>query len=129
MKWTWIASVVLVLLLVAVDALREDADSSQYESANFYEIFGLDSASFKKDALRRAYHKLAKKYHPDKNPENADALKKFQRITHAFEILEDDDKRRNYDLYGEAGSQSGFDSDGSGAQAIFERYSTDVVIG
>ena len=82
----------------------------------------MDRNTFDKAALKKAYYRLAKKYHPDKNPGNKEAEKKFKDITHAFEVLNDDKKRQVYDVHGEAGIQGGYESDqGFNPQDIFER--------
>lgn len=92
------------------------------QSTDYYKLFEMDRQTFDKNALRKSYYRLAKKYHPDKNPGDTEAEKKFKEITHAFEILNDDQKRKVYDVHGEAGLQGGFDSDsGFNAQDIFER--------
>ena len=93
------------------------------QGADYYKLFEMDRQTFDKTALRKSYYRLAKKFHPDKNPGDKEAEKKFKEITHAFEILNDDQKRKVYDMHGEEGLQGGFDSDsGFNAQDIFERY-------
>lgn len=52
------------------------------------------------DEIQKAYRKLARKYHPDKNPDDATAKKKFQEVQAAFEILSDEEKRKKYDQFG-----------------------------
>ena len=70
---------------------------------DYYEILGV-SKDASKDEIKRAYRKLAKKYHPDLNPENrAEAEEKFKEISEAYEVLMDDKKREIYDRYGEEG--------------------------
>ncbi len=59
------------------------------------------------DDIQKAYRKLARKYHPDMNPDDASAKKKFQEIQQAFEVLSDPEKRRLYDQYGSAYEQMG----------------------
>ena len=64
------------------------------------------------DEIKKAYRKLAIKYHPDKNPDNPDAELKFKEVSEAYSVLSDTEKRKNYDMYGHDGvSQnfSGFD--------------------
>jgi DnaJ-class molecular chaperone len=59
------------------------------------------------DDLQKAYRKLARKYHPDMNPDDASAKKKFQEVQSAFEILSDAEKRRRYDQFGDAYAGAG----------------------
>ena len=53
--------------------------------------------------LKKSYRKLALKYHPDKNPDNKDAEKKFKEAAEAYAVLSDDNKRARYDQFGHAG--------------------------
>jgi len=80
----------LVLLLVAL------------AGRDFYKILGVSKTTTKKD-IKRAYRKLAMKYHPDKNPDDASAADKFKEIGEAYETLADDEKRQTYDRHGEEG--------------------------
>jgi len=68
-------------------------------SKDYYEILGL-SREATKDEIEKAYRKLALKYHPDRNPGDETAAKKFTEITEAYEVLSDNDKRAQYDQYG-----------------------------
>ncbi len=124
--WTF-ATLFLIFVLIEqgndkesgffVQAVKKDSGSTDY-----YKLFEMDRQTFDKTALRKSYYRLAKKFHPDKNPGNKEAEKKFKEITHAFEILNDDKKRQIYDVHGEAGLQGGHESDsGFNAQDIFER--------
>jgi len=68
---------------------------------DYYEILGVNKDASKAD-IKKAYRKLALKYHPDKNPDKA-AEEKFKEISEAYAVLYDDEKRRLYDQYGHAG--------------------------
>ncbi|CEP14292.1 hypothetical protein [Parasitella parasitica] len=70
-------------------------------SNNLYETLGIPKSATA-DEIKRAYRKLALRYHPDKNPNSTD---KFKEISHAYEVLGDEQKRRVYDKYGELGLQ------------------------
>lgn len=68
--------------------------------SDYYKTLGVDrNASV--DAIKAAYRKLARKYHPDLNPNDAEAKRKFQEINEANEVLSDAESRRKYDKYGE----------------------------
>lgn len=69
---------------------------------DFYNILGVSKTASKKE-IKKAYRKLAMKYHPDKNPDDDTASDKFKEIGEAYEILADDDKRKTYDRHGEEG--------------------------
>jgi len=77
---------------------------------NYYEILGV-----KKDAteqeIKKAYRKLARKWHPDVNPGNKAAEEKFKKISQAYEVLGDKEKRKLYDEFGEAGLSQGFNAE------------------
>lgn len=66
---------------------------------DYYKILGVDKGATDKD-IKNAYRKLARKYHPDLNPNDAGAKKKFQQINEANEVLSDPEKRKKYDQYG-----------------------------
>ncbi len=67
---------------------------------DYYKLLGIDKSATQKD-VKTAYRKLARKYHPDLNPNDSDAKSKFQQINEANEVLSDPVKRAKYDQYGE----------------------------
>ena len=67
---------------------------------DYYKILGVDKNASQND-VKKAYRKLARKYHPDLNPNDASAKEKFQEINEANEVLSDPEKRKKYDEYGE----------------------------
>ncbi|MBR6914591.1 MAG: molecular chaperone DnaJ [Treponema sp.] len=69
---------------------------------DYYEVLGVQKEA-SKDEIKRAYRKLAVKYHPDKNPGDKEAEEKFNEATEAYEVLSDDQKKAAYDQYGFAG--------------------------
>ena len=68
---------------------------------DYYKILGVDRNA-DANAIKKAYRKLAKKYHPDTNQENSVANEKFKEVTEAYEILHDEEKRKLYDRFGTA---------------------------
>src|SRR5476651_809539 len=67
---------------------------------DYYKILGLAKNASEKD-IKNAYRKQARKYHPDLNPNDTEANKKFQQLNEANEVLSDPEKRKKYDQYGE----------------------------
>ncbi|MGB0570992.1 MAG: molecular chaperone DnaJ [Alphaproteobacteria bacterium] len=97
---------------------------------DFYQTLGVDRGA---DAatLKSAYRKLAKELHPDRNPDDAEAERRFKEVNQAYDILKDDDKRAAYDRYGHeafeagaggpgGGQGGGFDFSGGGFADIFD---------
>jgi len=72
------------------------------DDKNYYSVLGVDNKA-SLDEIKKAYRRLALKWHPDKNQDNPQATEKFKEITEAYEVLSDPAKRRNYDLYGSSG--------------------------
>jgi molecular chaperone DnaJ len=88
---------------------------------DYYEILGVDRSVSEED-LKRAYRKLAVKYHPDKNPDDHTAEEKFKEIGEAYEVLSDSSKRAAYDRYGHAAFQGGMGGGGGGFHDPFEVF-------
>ena len=76
------------------------------QKRDYYEVLGVDKNA-DDAALKKAYRVLAKKYHPDMNPGDAEAEKKFKEASEAYAVLSDPEKRRQYDQYGHAAFEGG----------------------
>lgn len=72
------------------------------DKKDFYEVLGVNKDA-SEDEIKKSYRKLAMKFHPDRNPDNAKAEEQFKEAKEAYEILSDDQKRAAYDQYGHAG--------------------------
>lgn len=103
---------------------------SDLNSDDYYKILGVDRTANESE-LKKAYRKLAIKWHPDKNQDNKEkAEENFKIISHAYEILSDKDKRKIYDLHGKEGvmnsgspnQSNGFDMRGNMPQGNFTRF-------
>lgn len=77
-------------------------------SQNHYEILGVEKTATEEE-IKKAFRTLSKKYHPDKNPEDKAAEDKFKEVAEAYGVLSDEEKRRNYDSFGNAKGYSGHD--------------------
>lgn len=93
---------------------------------DFYEILGVSRDADTKE-IKKAYRKVALKYHPDKNPGDKQAEEKFKEAAEAYEVLSNEDKKARYDRYGHAGvdPQAGFGGAGGGMtmEDIFSNFS------
>lgn len=85
------------------------------DKRDYYEVLGVDKSA-DDAAIKKAYRALAKKYHPDMNPGDAEAEQKFKEVNEAYAVLSDPDKKAKYDQYGFAGvdPQAGFGEGGFG---------------
>lgn len=93
------------------------------QKRDYYEVLGIDRNA-DEASIKKAYRALAKKYHPDMNPGDAEAEKKFKEASEAYAILSDPEKRQQYDQYGHAafeqgGGAGGFDFSGADFGDIF----------
>ena len=83
------------------------------DKRDYYEVLGVQKGAGE-DELKKAYRKLARKYHPDLNKDNPEAADKFKEVNEAYEVLSDKDKRAKYDQFGFAGVDPSY---GGGAGA------------
>ncbi len=90
---------------------------------DYYEILGVNKNA-EASEIKKAYRKLAIKYHPDKNPDDKEAEAKFKEAAEAYEILSDQQKRAQYDQFGHAGvnGQGGFGGGGMNMDDIFSQF-------
>ena len=94
---------------------------------DYYEILGVGKGATDKE-LKKAYRKLAIKFHPDKNPDNKEAEGKFKEAAEAYEVLNDPNKKARYDQYGHAGLEGGgfggggFGGGGMNMDDIFSQF-------
>ena len=106
------------------------------DKRDYYEVLGVDKSA-SADEIKKAYRKMAMKYHPDVNPDNKDAEAKFKEANEAYEVLSDADKKAKYDRFGHAGvdpnygaGQGGFGGaqggQNPGADGYYEAPFTDV---
>ncbi len=90
---------------------------------DYYEILSIDKSA-DADEIKRAYRRMAMKYHPDRNPGDAEAEAAFKEAAEAYEVLSDDQKRKIYDQYGHAGLRG---APGGGAAHDFSRMNVDDI--
>lgn len=94
------------------------------EKRDYYEVLGLNKDA-DEAAIKKAYKTLAKKYHPDLNPNNAEAEEKFKEINEAYSVLSDSDKKAQYDRYGHAAFDPS-SGGGSGGFGGFGGFGEDI---
>src|SRR5690349_10762595 len=94
---------------------------------DYYEILGVARNASESD-IKKAYRRLAMKYHPDRNPDNKEAEEQFKKVKNAYEILSDKQKRAYYDQFGhvEEGMGGGPGPGAAGFSDIFEDIFGDI---
>lgn len=89
---------------------------------DYYEILGVSKGATEEE-LKKAYRKLAIKYHPDKNPDNPEAEEKFKEAAEAYDVLSNKDKRAQYDRFGHEGMRGGFGGGQGGGMNMEDIFS------
>ena len=94
------------------------------EEKDYYKILGVEKNA-SADEIKRAYKKVAIKYHPDRNPGDKEAEEKFKQAAEAYDVLRDPDKRARYDQFGAAGvdGTNGFGGFGGAGMDINDIFS------
>jgi molecular chaperone DnaJ len=90
---------------------------------DYYDILGVERDA-NEDVIKKAYRKLAMKYHPDRNPDSREAEEKFKEAKEAYEILSDSEKRQTYDRFGHAGVEASMGSGGNDFEAFGDAFSS-----
>lgn len=104
------------------------ASGTMADKRDYYEVLGVDKNAGE-DEIKKAYRKLAKQYHPDLNPGNAEAEAKFKEISEAWEVLSDPEKKSRYDQFGFAGVDPNYGAGQPGAGSYGGYGGFDVDIG
>lgn len=89
---------------------------------DYYDVLGVQKGASKQD-IKKAYRKLAIKFHPDKNPNNKQAEEKFKEAAEAYDVLSNDEKRQRYDQFGHAGMKGGASGGFGGGMSMDDIFS------
>ena len=88
------------------------------EKRDYYEVLGVSRDATEAD-LKKAYRTLAKKYHPDMNPDDKEAEQKFKEVNEAYGVLSDPDKKSKYDQFGHAAFDPASGGTGFGVKSVY----------
>ena len=88
---------------------------------DYYEILGVEKGA-SPDEIKKAYRKLALKYHPDRNPDNKKAEDKFKEAAQAYDVLSTQEKRKKYDQFGHAGMEGSGQAHYQDMGDIFQQF-------
>lgn len=83
------------------------------DKRDYYEVLGVSKGA-SEDEIKKAYRKLARQYHPDLHPDDADCAEKFKEVNEAYEVLSDPNKKQRYDQFGHAGVDPNYGAGGGG---------------
>ncbi len=97
------------------------------DKRDYYEVLGIEKGATD-EAIKKAYRKLAKQYHPDMNPDDKEAEARFKEVNEAYEVLSDADKKQRYDSYGHAGVDSSYGAGGPGDFGGFGGFGFDDIV-
>lgn len=114
-QWRPLLLLCLVLLLAAWNA------PGTLAAKDYYGILGV-SRDASQAEIKRAFRKLSLKHHPDKNPGDEEAQRKFAEVANAYDVLSDEEKKAKYDRYGEEGLQGGGNDGGHDPFDIFSQF-------
>ena len=88
---------------------------------DYYDVLGVGKTADEKE-IKKAYRRVAMKYHPDRNPDDPDADEKFKEASEAYEILSDSEKRAAYDQFGHAGVEGQMGGGGFGGGSFSDIF-------